>query len=89
MTMTLQPALPLRTPLGDPEGELEAAIASKNYLRAAMLGERFRRPWEEIRRLQELALGQMACDYRNAVATAVGILESGDEDCPRRSFGGA
>lgn len=33
-----------------------------------MLAEQCQRPRDEIRALQELALKQMACDYRNAIA---------------------
>ena len=37
-------------------------------MRAVMLVEKGQCPQEEIRHLQELALEQMACKYRNAIA---------------------
>ena len=50
------------------EEELEAAIASSNYMRAVMLSEQLQHPRDSIRRLQAQAIRKMACAYRNAVA---------------------
>lgn len=48
---------------------LHSEIARRNFVRAVMLAQRLQRPQVEIRRLQELALKKMACEYRNAVGT--------------------
>ncbi len=48
---------------------LEGEIARQNLVRAVILAEQLNRPQDEVRRLQELALVQMACQYRNALAT--------------------
>ena len=37
-------------------------------MRAVALAEQYQCPQEEIRHLQELAMKQMACEYRNAIA---------------------
>jgi hypothetical protein len=50
------------------KGALQVEINRRNFVRAVMLAEKGQCPQEEIRRLQELALKQMACEYRNAVA---------------------
>lgn len=52
----------------DAKGALQAEISRGSFVRAAMLAEQYRCPREEIRRLQELALKQIACEYRNAFA---------------------
>ena len=41
----------------------------RNFIRAAIIAQQLQYPNNEIRHLQELALKQMACEYRNAVAT--------------------
>jgi hypothetical protein len=48
--------------------DIQVEISRRNFVRAVMLAEKGQCPQEEIRRLQELALKQMACEYRNAVA---------------------
>ena len=50
------------------EESLQRGIERKNYVRAVMLAEKLGYPDSEIRHLQELALKQMACDYRNGFA---------------------
>ena len=52
----------------DIEGALQVEINRRNLVRAVMLAQQCQRPQEETRHLQELALKQMACDYRNAIA---------------------
>jgi len=37
-------------------------------VRAVMLAKQYQYPQEEIHHLQELAVKQMACEYRNAIA---------------------
>jgi hypothetical protein len=52
----------------DTKGALQVEINRRNFVRAVMLAEKGQCPQEEIRHLQELALKQMACEYRNAIA---------------------
>ena len=52
----------------DPKGALQVEISRRNFVRAVVLAEQYQRPQEEIRHLQELALKQMACEYRNTIA---------------------
>ena len=51
------------------EEALQAEIARKNFVRAATLAQELQHPQAEVCHLQELALKQMACEYRNAIAT--------------------
>jgi len=51
------------------EESLREGIDRKNYVRAVMLAQKLGYPESEIRHLQELALKQMACEYRNAIGT--------------------
>jgi len=50
------------------EESLREGIDRKNYVRAVVLAQKLGHPDSEIRHLQELALKQMACDYRNGFA---------------------
>jgi len=50
------------------EESLREGIDRKNYVRAVVLAQKLGHPDSEIRHLQELALRQMACDYRNGFA---------------------
>jgi hypothetical protein len=50
------------------EESIQKVLDRKNYVLAAMLVQKLGYPESEIRQMQELALKQMACDYRNAVA---------------------
>ena len=50
------------------EESLREGIDRKNYVRAVALAQKLGYPDSEIRHLQELALKQMACDYRNGFA---------------------
>ena len=50
------------------EESLRRGIDRKNYVRAVVLAQKLGYPDSEIRHLQELALKQMACDYRNGFA---------------------
>jgi len=43
-------------------------LNQKNYMAAVMLAKKLGHPEIEIRQLKELALKQMACDYRNGFA---------------------
>jgi hypothetical protein len=47
---------------------LQKKIEDKNYLSAIKLAQTLKLPQEKIRNLQDLALKQMAFEYRNAVA---------------------
>ena len=51
------------------EERVQSEIARKNFVRAAIVAETLQRPQAEVRHLQELALKQMACKYRNAIGT--------------------
>jgi hydroxylamine reductase (hybrid-cluster protein) len=51
-----------------PKDELQVEITRRNFVRAVLLAQQYQCPREEIRRLQELALKQMASEYRNAIA---------------------
>jgi hypothetical protein len=50
------------------EESLKKWITQKNFVLAAVLAQKLGRPNSEIRHLQELALKQMACEYRNGIA---------------------
>jgi len=50
------------------EESLRKGIDRKNFVLAVMLAQKLEHPDNEIRHLQELALKQMACDYRNGFA---------------------
>jgi hypothetical protein len=50
------------------EDTIQKEITQKNFVRAVMLAQKLDYPKSEIRYLQELALKQMACDYRNSIA---------------------
>jgi len=50
------------------EDVIQKEIAAKNFVRAVMLAQKLGYPKGEIRHLQELALKQMACEYRNGIA---------------------
>lgn len=50
------------------EDTLIKEIAQKNYVLAVMLAQKLGHPENEIRLLKELALKQMACEYRNGIA---------------------
>ena len=50
------------------EESVQKEIAQKNFVRAVMLAQKLGYPNSEIRHLQELALKQMACEYRNGIA---------------------
>ncbi|RLC62381.1 MAG: hypothetical protein DRI01_06960 [Chloroflexi bacterium] len=50
------------------EESLPEIIGRKNYVRAVVLAQKLGYPESEIRHMQELALKQMACDYRNGFA---------------------
>lgn len=50
------------------EEALRKKIEDKNYLSAIKLAQTLKLPTDKIRNLQELALKQMAFEYRNAVA---------------------
>jgi len=51
------------------EESLRRGIDQKNYVLAVMLAQKLGYPDTEIRHLQELALKQMSCDYRNVIGT--------------------
>jgi len=48
--------------------DIQVEIGRRNFVRAVMLCKKGQCPQETIRHLQELALKQTACEYRNAVA---------------------
>jgi len=48
------------------QSEIDIEIGRRNFVRAVMLAQQQRLPEEDVRRLQELALEQYACEYRNA-----------------------
>jgi hypothetical protein len=50
------------------EEPLRKGLDRKNFVLAVMLAKKLGHPESEIRHLQELALKQMACDYRNDLA---------------------
>lgn len=50
------------------EDTLIKEIEQKNYVLAVMLAQKLGHPENEIRLLKELALKQMACEYRNGIA---------------------
>ncbi len=50
------------------EDTIQKEITQKNFVRAVMLAQKLDYPKSEIRYLQELALKQMACEYRNGIA---------------------
>lgn len=50
------------------EESLREVLDRKNYVLAVVLAQELGYPESEIRRMQELALKQMACDYRNGLA---------------------
>ena len=50
------------------EESLQKVLDRKNYVLAVMLAQKMGYPESEIRHLHELALKQMACDYRNGFA---------------------
>lgn len=50
------------------EDALEKWIKQKNFVLAAMLAQKLGCPSNEVRYLQELAIKQMACEYRNGIA---------------------
>jgi len=50
------------------EESLRKGLDQKNFVLAVMLAKKLGHPESEIRHLQELALKQMACDYRNDLA---------------------
>jgi hypothetical protein len=77
---------------------LQKKITEKNYLAAIRLAQTMNLPQEKIRNWQELALKQMALEYRNAVAVRnlaqewgyskvdlAGILEAGLQEYERMS----
>ena len=50
------------------EESLQKVLDRKNYVLAVMLAQKLGYSDSEIRQMQELALKQMACDYRNSLA---------------------
>ena len=50
------------------EESIQRALDRKNYVLAVMLAQKLGYSDSEIRQMQELALKQMACDYRNSLA---------------------
>jgi len=50
------------------EAILQKKVEEKSYLSAIKLAQTIKLPQEKIRNLQELALKQMAFEYRNAIA---------------------
>ena len=50
------------------EESVQRALDRKNYVLAVMLAQKLGYSEGEIRQMQELALKQMACDYRNSFA---------------------
>ena len=48
--------------------DIQYEINRRNFVRAVMLAQKNQCPQNKIRHLQELALKQMACEYRNAIA---------------------
>jgi len=50
------------------EDTIQKEITQRNFVRAVMLAQKLDYPKSEIRYLQELALKQMACEYRNGIA---------------------
>ena len=50
------------------EDTIQKEITQKNFVRAVMLAQKLDYPKSEIRYLQELALKQMAFEYRNSIA---------------------
>jgi len=50
------------------EESLRKGLDRKNYVLAVMLARKLEYPESEIRHMQELALKQMAYDYRNGLA---------------------
>jgi len=48
------------------EESLQKVLDRKNYVLAVMLAQKLGYSESEIRQMQELALKQMACDYRNS-----------------------
>jgi len=60
-----------------PEAEIDFEIGRRNFVRAAMLAEQHQYPLEKVRYLQELALKQYACEYRNAQGLQKLIREYG------------
>jgi len=50
------------------EDSLRQVLERKNYVLAVVLAQKLGYPESEIRHIQELALKQMACDYRNGLA---------------------
>lgn len=53
-------------PAHSAEAEIEFETGRRNFVRAAMLAEQCQYPPEKVRHLQEQALKQYACEYRNA-----------------------
>jgi len=51
-----------------PKEDIQVEINRRNFVRAVALAQQYQRSQDEIRRLQELALKQMAGEYRNASA---------------------
>jgi len=50
------------------EEDIQVEINRRNFVRAVALAQQYQRSQNEIRHLQELALKQMASEYRNASA---------------------
>jgi chromosome segregation ATPase len=48
------------------EAEMDFEIGRRNFVRAVMLAEQHQLPEDKVHYLQELALKQYACEYRNA-----------------------
>lgn len=59
------------------EEALQRAIAQRRFVYAATIAERLDYPKEKLRQLRELAIRQMACEYRNAAATRCLVREWG------------
>ena len=61
-------AKPIPSLEAGPKEDIQVEINRRNFVRAVALAQQYQRSQDEIRHLQELALKQMACEYRNAIA---------------------
>jgi len=52
----------------NPQEAITAEVKRRNFVRAVMLAQQYHYPQDEVRHLQELALKQIAAEYRNALA---------------------
>jgi len=51
----------------NPKKVIQCETDRRNFMRAVVLAQQYEHAQSEIRRLQEMALKQMACEYRNSV----------------------